>query len=133
MVPSSKCAQPRATLCGTQWQSDIIGDVARLTVLVTDWSGQDYAEISSLHRAMITEAVAKLAFAAHDRVLDVGCGDGLLTGALAGLLTRWLSRSPKYAYRDDDPNRCWRCHVSRTPDTELCPKCNAAETDRPHR
>jgi hypothetical protein len=35
------------------------------------------------------------------------------------------------AYRDDDPAYCWRCHVSRTPDTAVCPKCQAAEKDRP--
>ena len=37
------------------------------------------------------------------------------------------------AYRDDDPNRCWRCHVSRAPEDDVCPKCKAAERDRPHR
>jgi hypothetical protein len=35
------------------------------------------------------------------------------------------------AYRDDDPAYCWRCHVSRSPDTAMCPKCQAAEKDRP--
>ena len=35
------------------------------------------------------------------------------------------------AYRDDDPNRCWRCHVSRAPEDAVCPRCKAAEADRP--
>jgi trans-aconitate 2-methyltransferase len=52
---------------------------------VTDWSGRDYAEVSSLQRAMATEAVTALRFAAGDRVLDVGCGDGFLTRSMAGM------------------------------------------------
>lgn len=56
-----------------------------LTVWVTDWSGLDYAEISDLQRAMITNAMADLTFSADDRVLDIGCGDGFLTRMIAGL------------------------------------------------
>ncbi len=51
-------------------------DGVTLTVQVTDWSGEDYAKISSLQRAMIREARAGLALTDSDRVLDVGCGDG---------------------------------------------------------
>jgi trans-aconitate 2-methyltransferase len=53
---------------------------------VTDWSGSDYAEISSLQRAMATEALTSLRFAKDDRVLDVGCGDGFLTRAVADMV-----------------------------------------------
>jgi trans-aconitate 2-methyltransferase len=53
---------------------------------VTDWSGRDYAEVSSLQRAMATEALTSLRFAQDERVLDVGCGDGFLTRVLAGMV-----------------------------------------------
>jgi trans-aconitate 2-methyltransferase len=59
-----------------------------LTVIVPDWSGEDYAKISALQRAMIDEAAATLAFAETDRVLDVGCGDGYLTRAIADMVPR---------------------------------------------
>lgn len=53
---------------------------------MTDWSGEDYAKISSLQRAMIREAKASLVLADSDRVLDVGCGDGYLTHEMAGMV-----------------------------------------------
>jgi trans-aconitate 2-methyltransferase len=57
-----------------------------LTGTVTDWSGRDYAEVSGLQRAMITDAMAALSFSPGDWVLDIGCGDGFLTGAIADLV-----------------------------------------------
>jgi trans-aconitate 2-methyltransferase len=53
---------------------------------VTDWSGEDYAKVSSLQRAMVEEAKSSLALAEADRVLDVGCGDGYLTRQMAGMV-----------------------------------------------
>lgn len=50
---------------------------------MTDWSGEDYLRVNTLQRAMIDEAAARLAVSAGDRVLDIGCGDGYLTAALA--------------------------------------------------
>jgi trans-aconitate 2-methyltransferase len=52
---------------------------------VTDWDGEDYAQVSGLQRAMVAEAKAALVLEAHERVLDVGCGDGFLTRALAAM------------------------------------------------
>ena len=51
-----------------------------------DWSGRDYADVSTLQRALATEAVTALQFGTADRVLDVGCGDGYLTRAVAGMV-----------------------------------------------
>lgn len=51
---------------------------------VTDWSGADYIAVSSLQRAMIDEALGVLSFDRGTRVLDIGCGDGFLTRAIAG-------------------------------------------------
>ena len=50
---------------------------------VTDWSGRDYVEVGDLQRTMITEAIAALAFEPGAVVLDIGCGDGFLTRAIA--------------------------------------------------
>jgi trans-aconitate 2-methyltransferase len=52
---------------------------------VTDWNGEEYAKLSGLQRTMIREAMAGLAFRPSDRVLDIGCGDGFLTAAIASL------------------------------------------------
>jgi trans-aconitate 2-methyltransferase len=59
-----------------------------LTVRMTDWSGRDYAEVSGLQRTMITEALAALSCAPDDWVLDIGCGDGFLTRAIAEMAPR---------------------------------------------
>lgn len=57
---------------------------------MTDWSGEEYARLSGLQRSMISEAMAGLDFHESDHVLDIGCGDGFLTGAIATLTPRGL-------------------------------------------
>src|SRR6201998_713044 len=53
---------------------------------MTEWSGEEYADISALQRAMADEAVGSLQLAGAERLLDVGCGDGYVTRRLAGLV-----------------------------------------------
>jgi trans-aconitate 2-methyltransferase len=54
---------------------------------MTDWSGEDYAKVSAMQRALIEEAKASLPVTKGDRVLDVGCGDGHLTWEMAAMVT----------------------------------------------
>jgi len=53
---------------------------------MTEWSGEDYANISALQRAMAEDAVASVQFAGNEQVLDVGCGDGHVTRMIAGMV-----------------------------------------------
>src|ERR1700739_2767832 len=53
---------------------------------MTEWSGEEYADISALQRAMADEAVGSLQLAGAERLLDVGCGDGYVTRRLAGMV-----------------------------------------------
>src|ERR1700757_1617369 len=53
---------------------------------MTEWSGEDYADISALQRTMAEEAVGALELAGAEHVLDVGCGDGYVTRMVAGMV-----------------------------------------------
>ena len=64
-----------------------------------DWSGDDYAELSGLQRAMITDAMAGLAFSRDEWVLDIGCGDGFLTRAIAALVPDGYAVGADASYR----------------------------------
>lgn len=50
---------------------------------MSDWDGEEYARVSGLQRAMARDATAALALAGSEKVLDIGCGDGALTRAIA--------------------------------------------------
>ena len=75
---------------------------------MTDWSGRDYVEVSNLQRAMATEALASLRFGHDDRVLDIGCGDGYLTRAVAGMVPDGFSVGV-----DASPGMIATAHASR--------------------
>jgi trans-aconitate 2-methyltransferase len=50
---------------------------------VADWDGQSYREVSALQTWVATRSLAGVAMAGDERVLDVGCGDGRITAAVA--------------------------------------------------
>lgn len=49
----------------------------------TDWSGDDYFEVSDLQRTMARQSLDGLDFSGADRILDIGCGDGFITRSIA--------------------------------------------------
>jgi len=77
---------------------------------MTDWRGEDYAKISGLQRTMIEEAEAALMVTEADRVLDVGCGDGYLTRAIAQMVPHGYAAGA-------DPSRRMiaKAHAALTP------------------
>ena len=51
--------------------------------VVADWDGQSYREVSALQMWVATRSLAGVAMAGDERVLDLGCGDGRITAAVA--------------------------------------------------
>jgi trans-aconitate methyltransferase len=51
-----------------------------------EWNAREYARHSASQFAWAQELIAKLALAEHERVLDIGCGDGKVTAAIAELV-----------------------------------------------
>jgi trans-aconitate 2-methyltransferase len=54
----------------------------------SDWDGRRYDEVNGLQRWVADQAVAALSLRGDERVLDVGCGDGRVTAAVAALVPR---------------------------------------------
>jgi trans-aconitate 2-methyltransferase len=50
---------------------------------MTEWDAAGYAKRSALQEAMAEEVLSLLHFEGHERVLDVGCGDGRITASIA--------------------------------------------------
>lgn len=65
---------------------------------MTEWIASDYSEQSSLQRAMAEEVLAGLTLQGDERILDVGCGDGKITAAIA-------ARLPSGSVLGVDPSR----------------------------
>ena len=55
---------------------------------MTEWNAAGYAQISGLQAAMAAEVLALVSFTGGERVLDVGCGDGKITAAIATRVPR---------------------------------------------
>jgi trans-aconitate 2-methyltransferase len=50
---------------------------------MTEWDAENYRERSSLQETMAAEVLQKLQLSGAERVLDVGCGDGRISTAIA--------------------------------------------------
>jgi trans-aconitate 2-methyltransferase len=50
---------------------------------VADWDGRSYRQVSELQLWLATQSLTGVSMAGHERVLDVGCGDGRITAAIS--------------------------------------------------
>lgn len=73
---------------------------------MTEWDAGAYAEHSGLQAEMARRALATLDLDGSPRVVDVGCGDGRVTAAIAG-------RIPGGSVVGVDPSRSMVEHASR--------------------
>src|SRR5262245_41843487 len=55
---------------------------------MTEWNATDYSQQSGLQKAMAEEVLALLELDGSERVLDIGCGDGKITAAIAARVPR---------------------------------------------
>jgi trans-aconitate 2-methyltransferase len=55
---------------------------------MTEWDAAGYSRISSLQAAMAQEVLALLDLKGSERILDVGCGEGKITAAIASRVPR---------------------------------------------
>jgi trans-aconitate 2-methyltransferase len=65
---------------------------------MTEWDALGYSRCSSLQEAMAQQVLALLELKGSERVLDVGCGDGKITAAIA-------ARVPQGSVLGIDPSR----------------------------
>ncbi|MFO1205035.1 MAG: methyltransferase domain-containing protein [Burkholderiales bacterium] len=65
---------------------------------MSEWNASGYEIVAKLQEAMATEDLARVTLRAHDRVLDIGCGNGKITAAIA-------ERIPEGSVLGVDPSR----------------------------
>lgn len=51
---------------------------------MTEWNASGYQTISSLQEAIATEQLSRLTLQGNEHILDIGCGNGKITAAIAG-------------------------------------------------
>ena len=56
--------------------------------MTAKWDAADYAKHSTEQQRWARELIAKLRLRGHERVLDIGCGDGKVTAELAAAVRR---------------------------------------------
>ena len=54
----------------------------------SDWDGRRYEQVSGLQQWVADQALDTLALGGDERVLDIGCGDGRVTAAIAARVPR---------------------------------------------
>lgn len=54
-----------------------------MAIMTVEWDSHDYSRQSSLQKTLAGENLARLEFCGTERILDVGCGDGKTTAAIA--------------------------------------------------
>ena len=90
--------------------------------MATEWDAATYREVSALQEWLADKSLAGLTLAGDERVLDVGCGDGRVSAAIA-------ARVPRGAVLAVDASRqmvdfvygrfsasCWPFTQKKTPD-----------------
>ncbi len=50
---------------------------------MAEWNASGYQAVSSLQETMANEQLTRVTLGTHDRVLDIGCGNGKITAAIA--------------------------------------------------
>jgi trans-aconitate 2-methyltransferase len=74
---------------------------------MTEWNAESYSRQSSLQQAMAEEQLSSLTLEGSERILDVGCGDGKITAAIA-------ARVPRGSVLGVDPSRDMIAFASST-------------------
>jgi len=72
----SRAAKPVARRCRVTF-------LLRKLSAVTQWQGEHYRDIAKPQRSLASGTLSSLLLEGHERVLDVGCGDGTITMQLA--------------------------------------------------
>jgi len=50
---------------------------------MVEWNASEYQSVSSLQEAMASEQLSRLKLEGNERILDIGCGNGKITSAIA--------------------------------------------------